>query len=71
MPVDKLQIHADLTLTLNNVTGQRKMGQVLGAFVGCWVSSCYGSFSLGARLETYKPFISLIFQNFLATVNRR
>ena len=26
----------------------------------------YGSFSLGARFETYDPFISLIFQNFFS-----
>jgi hypothetical protein len=24
---------------------------------------CYGPFSLGARFETYEPFISLIFEN--------
>jgi hypothetical protein len=30
--------------------------------LGCWISPCYGPFSLGARFETYEPFISLIFQ---------
>jgi hypothetical protein len=30
--------------------------------LGCWISPCYGLFSLGACLETYEPFISLIFQ---------
>jgi len=31
---------------------------------GCWISTCYGLFSLGTRFETYEPFISLIFQTF-------
>jgi hypothetical protein len=30
--------------------------------LGCWISPCYGPFSLGAHFETYEPFISLIFQ---------
>jgi hypothetical protein len=30
------------------------------ARLGCWISSCYGLFSLRARLETSEPFISLI-----------
>jgi hypothetical protein len=30
----------------------------------CWISPCYGPFSLGTHSETYKPFISLIFQFF-------
>jgi hypothetical protein len=30
--------------------------------VGCWISPRYGPFSLGARFETYGPFISLIFR---------
>jgi hypothetical protein len=30
--------------------------------LGCWISPCYGPFSLGTRFETYEPFISLIFQ---------
>jgi len=34
--------------------------------LGCWVSPCYGPFSLGARFETYGPFISLIFQFFFS-----
>jgi hypothetical protein len=29
--------------------------------MGCWISPGYGPFSLGARFETYEPFISLIF----------
>jgi hypothetical protein len=33
--------------------------------LGCWISPCYGPFSLGARFETYEPFIYLIF-NFLS-----
>jgi hypothetical protein len=32
--------------------------------LGCWISPCYGLFSLGVHLETYEPFISLIFQFF-------
>jgi uncharacterized OsmC-like protein len=36
------------------------MSQVLG----CWISPCYGPFSLGGRFETYEPFISLIFKFF-------
>jgi hypothetical protein len=32
--------------------------------LGCCISPCYGPFSLGARFETYEPFISLIFQFF-------
>jgi hypothetical protein len=35
--------------------------------LGCWISPCYGPFSLGARFETYDPFISLIFQFFFGT----
>jgi hypothetical protein len=34
------------------------------ATLGCWISPCYGPFSLGARFETYEPFISLIFTFF-------
>ena len=34
------------------------------ASLGCWISPCYGHFSLGSRVETYKPFISLIFHFF-------
>jgi hypothetical protein len=30
--------------------------------LGCCISPCYGSFSLGGRFEIYEPFISLIFQ---------
>jgi hypothetical protein len=37
------------------------MSPVLGAFA-CWISPCCHPFSLGARSETYEPFISLIFQ---------
>jgi hypothetical protein len=32
--------------------------------MGSWISPCYGPFSLGARFETYEPFIFLIFQIF-------
>jgi hypothetical protein len=32
--------------------------------LGCWISPCYGPFSLGARFEAYKLFISLIFKFF-------
>jgi hypothetical protein len=32
--------------------------------LGCWISPCYGPFSLGARFETYEAFGSLIFQFF-------
>jgi hypothetical protein len=45
-------------------TGQRKMSQYW-AHVGCWISPCYGPFSLGVHFETYETFISLIFQFFL------
>jgi hypothetical protein len=31
------------------------------ARLGCWISPCYGLFSLGARFGTYETFISLIF----------
>jgi hypothetical protein len=34
------------------------------ARLGCWISPFYGPFSLGARFETYEPFVSLIFQFF-------
>jgi hypothetical protein len=30
------------------------------ARLGCWMLPCYGPFSLGARFETYEPFISVI-----------
>jgi hypothetical protein len=40
------------------------------AHLGCWISPCYGRFSLGGRFETYKPFIYLIFIFFWAVVNR-
>jgi hypothetical protein len=32
--------------------------------LGCWISPCYGPFSLGQCFESYKPLISLIFQFF-------
>jgi hypothetical protein len=35
-----------------------------GHVVGCWISPCYGLFSLRGRFETYEPFISLIFEFF-------
>jgi hypothetical protein len=48
------------------VRGQRKMSQVLGAFG----LLDFTMFSYGARFETYKSFISLIFQFFFrAAVN--
>jgi hypothetical protein len=34
------------------------------AHLGCWISPCYGPFSLGGRFETYEPFIYLIFNFF-------
>jgi hypothetical protein len=34
------------------------------AHLGCWISPCYGPFSLGARFETCEQFISLIFNFF-------
>jgi hypothetical protein len=41
------------------------MSQVLGAFgLLDFTTSRYGPFPLGARFETYDPFISLIFQIF-------
>jgi hypothetical protein len=40
------------------------------ALLGCWISPFYGPLSLGAHFETYKQFISLIFQFFFqAMVN--
>jgi hypothetical protein len=39
--------------------------------LGCWISPCYGPFSLGARFETYEPFISLIFQFFSGRSKQR
>jgi hypothetical protein len=32
--------------------------------MGCWISPCYGPFSLGVRFGTYETFIALIFQFF-------
>jgi hypothetical protein len=32
--------------------------------LGCWISSCDGPFSLGARFEIDEPFVSLIFKFF-------
>jgi hypothetical protein len=40
------------------------------ARLGYWISLCYGPFSLGARFETYEPFISLIFQFFLSGLSQ-
>jgi hypothetical protein len=34
------------------------------AHLGYWISPYYGPFSLGARLETREPFISLILKLF-------
>jgi len=34
------------------------------ARLGCWISPCYGPFSLGARFKIHGTFISLIFQIF-------
>ena len=34
------------------------------ACLGCWISPCYGLYSLGMHFETYEQFISLIFQFF-------
>jgi hypothetical protein len=48
---------------LAGVRGQREISQALGAF-GLWISPGYCPCSLGARFETYEPFISLIFQFF-------
>jgi hypothetical protein len=33
------------------------------ARLGCWISPCYGPFSLAARFETYEPFNYLIFKS--------
>ena len=43
------------------VRGQRKMSQARVCAAGF---QCYGPFSLGARFETYEPFLYLIFQIF-------
>jgi hypothetical protein len=34
------------------------------AHLGYWISLCYDPFSLGARFDTYKLFISFIFNFF-------
>jgi hypothetical protein len=34
------------------------------ARLGCWISSCYGPFSLCMHFETYEPFVCLIYQFF-------
>jgi hypothetical protein len=53
--------------------GKRKYG-VKGrlakywARLGCWISPCYGPFSLGGRSEIYEHFISLIFKFVWAAV---
>jgi hypothetical protein len=46
------------------VWGQRKMSQVLDALC-CWISPCYGPFSLGTHFETCELFISVIFSLFV------
>jgi hypothetical protein len=46
------------------------MSQVLGAFGLLDFTMLRPVLVLGARFETYEPFISLIFQFFLAAVNR-
>jgi hypothetical protein len=38
--------------------------------LSCWISPCYGPLSLGARFETYEPFVSLFSFFFRAAVNR-
>jgi len=37
--------------------GYRDKGRWVKCWVhlGCWISPCYGPFSLGARFETYEP----------------
>ena len=45
-------------------TGDKGRWVKYWARLGCWISPCYGLFSLGARFETNELFISLIFQNF-------
>jgi hypothetical protein len=37
---------------------------VYWARLSCWISPCYGPFSLGGCFETYEPFIYLIFEFF-------
>jgi hypothetical protein len=46
------------------VRGQRKMSKALGMF-GLLAFTMLWPVLLGARFETYEPFISLIFQFFL------
>jgi hypothetical protein len=46
------------------VPGQRKMNQKYWARLGCWISPYYSPLSLGARFETYEPFISFVFKFF-------
>jgi hypothetical protein len=45
------------------------MNQVLGVF-GLLGFTILGPFSFGARFETYKPFVYLIFNFFRAAANR-
>jgi hypothetical protein len=52
---------------MENEVGKRENGDKgrrveYWARLGYWISPRYGPFSLGARFETYEPFISLIFQ---------
>jgi hypothetical protein len=41
-------------------TGAKEDDVKYWARLGCWISPCYGPFSLGGSFEIYKPFISLI-----------
>jgi hypothetical protein len=34
----------------------------------CWISPGYGPFSLGARVEIYEMFISLIYEPFISLI---
>jgi hypothetical protein len=45
-------------------TGTKEDESITGRVLGCWISPCYSPFSLGARFETYEPYISLIFNSF-------
>jgi hypothetical protein len=53
------------------VCGDKGRGVKYWERLGCWISPCYGPFWLGARFETYEPFIFLVFQIFFrVAVNR-
>jgi hypothetical protein len=41
------------------VSREAKEDDSITGRLGCWISPCYGPFSLGGDFEIYEPFISL------------